>query len=97
MKLINSTSVPEPPEKRNVRWTTEKRVERRNKVTMRQWFGYCLLGIAVLNTLSVTALIFFCAFNLAALSTTILLTLIGETIAYDTAMFCMVARRLFAD
>jgi len=88
---------PKPPRKRTVRWTSEDKRERRQKVTMRQWFGYSLLAIAILNTLAVTALIFFCAFGIACLSTTILLTLIGETIAYDTAMFCMVARKLFTD
>lgn len=64
---------------------------------MRQWFGYTLLGVAIFNTLVVTLLIFFCAFGLAVLSSTILLTLIGETITYDAAMFCMVAKRVFAD
>jgi uncharacterized membrane protein YqgA involved in biofilm formation len=64
---------------------------------MRQWFGYTLLAVAVFNTLAVTSLVFFCAFGLAVLSTTILLTLIGETIACDATIFCIVTKRLFAD
>ncbi len=86
-----------PQKKRSVRCNSEQKLERRQKLTMRQWFGYTLLGIAILNTLCVSALVFFCAFGLASLSATILLTLIGETIAYDTAMFCMVAKKLFSN
>lgn len=96
MGLDNSVAS-KPQKKRSIRWDSEQKRERRQKLAMRQWFGYTLLGIAILNTLCVGALVFFCAFGLASLSATILLTLIGETIAYDTAMFCMVARKLFTD
>ncbi len=94
---LDKSAALDPHKKRSVKWNSEQKRERRQKLTMRRWFGYTLLGIAILNTLCVGALVFFCAFGLASLSTAILLTLIGETIAYDTAMFCMVARKLFTD
>jgi hypothetical protein len=96
MQLLKTDSSAKPPKKKRAYGNTAK-LERRRRSTMRQWFGYTLLAIAALNTLAVTALIFFSGFGLVVLSTTVLLTLIGETITYDAAMFCMVAKRLFAD
>jgi hypothetical protein len=54
-----------------------------------------LLFLLVINVLSVLTAIFFVGFGKMVLSETILLTLIGQTIAYSTASFLSITRFLF--
>ena len=54
-----------------------------------------LLFLLVINVLSVLTAIFFVGFGKMVLSETILLTLVGQTIAYSTASFLSITRFLF--
>jgi uncharacterized membrane protein len=56
---------------------------------------FCLLALFIVNTLSVLALVYLNALGKATLSQTVLLTLIGQTIAQSAGVFFWVVRHLF--
>ncbi len=67
----------------------------RVEVDLRRLATYLWFGIFTLNVVSVVTIIFFVGFGLMKLQDKVLLTLIGETIAYATAMAMTVTRYLF--
>lgn len=97
MKLIDLKHPANAPAKKKLRSNSEERRERRTKMTMRQWVAYSLLAIFIFNTLSVTTIIYLHGFGLVVLSSSIIFTLIGETVAQCAAMFAFVVRKLFSD
>ena len=95
MQLLKKPSSDDLPKKKNTRTSEEKtRIDARLK--MQKCVLYALLVIFAFNTLGVMLLVYFCGFGLMVLSQTVILTLIGETIAYGGAMCYMVAKQLFS-
>lgn len=69
--------------------------EGRTNLTLRRRVAYFLLSIFALNTVSTLAAVYLVGFGLMVLSKTVILTLIGETIAHAAAMFVTVTKFLF--
>lgn len=94
MQWLKKTSSDDVPKKKTR--TSEEKNRKDARLKMQKCVLYALLVIFAFNTLGVMLLVYFCGLGLMALSQTIILTLIGETIAYGGAMFYMVAKQLFS-
>lgn len=71
--------------------------EGRTNLILRRRVAYFLLSIFALNTVSTLTAVYLVGFGFMALSNTIILTLIGETVAHAAAMFITVTKFLFAN
>lgn len=69
--------------------------EGRTNLTLRCRVAYFLLSIFALNTVGTLAAVYLVGFGLMVLSNTVILTLIGETVAHGAAMFVTVTKFLF--
>jgi hypothetical protein len=65
------------------------------ELRLRRQVAYFLLFLFALNTVSALAIIFLVGFGLMTLSSTVIISFIGETIAYTAAMFFTVTKHLF--
>ena len=98
---VNSAN--KPPEKlprdlsRRARETeAELRFEDvRTDLTLRRLSAYFTYSLVALNTVSTLLILFLCGFGLMALSNTVLLTLIAETLAYVSTVFITMNRYLY--
>lgn len=69
--------------------------EERTNLTLRRRVAYFLLSIFALNAVGTLAVVFLVGFGQMALSNTIIISLIGETVAHAATMFITVTKYLF--
>jgi hypothetical protein len=69
--------------------------EGRTNLTLRRRVAYFLLSIFALNAVGTLTAVYLVGFGLMVLSNTVILTLIGETVAHAAAMFVTVTKFLF--
>lgn len=69
--------------------------EGRVNLALRRRVAYFLLGLFALNTVGALVVVFFVGFGLMVVSNTVIISLIGETVAHAAAMFFTVTKYLF--
>lgn len=69
--------------------------EVRTNLTLRRRVAYFLLSLFALNAVSVLVVVYLVGFGLMVLSNTVMISLIGETVAHAAAMFLTVTKYLF--
>lgn len=63
--------------------------------TQRSVFGYGLFALLAFNNMFTLVLVLLLGLGVIALPDKVILTLIGETVAYDAGMFFTIIKRLF--